>query len=252
VRTGAIHAPPPARVRSVGGLIPASALTPPAQVDWLSRCPATGDALGNDAHGDCCEAADYNLIAIRRAAAMGDAWRPTGADALGRYAELTGFDPATGANDGGTQTVADLADWCARGIRINDQDLDVPLWAFVAHDDLGHVRAVLGLAGPLLVTLALPAAASDLSAWAAAPGDGAAWEAGGYGDHRVVLGYASDSLLRVRTWGWDVDVSPEFFSRYVLGVDAILSREWFGASGVAPSSVDWDALKAAVTGAAAP
>ena len=38
-------------------------------------------------------------------------------------------------------------------------------------------------------------------------------------------------------------IHPAFWSAYVVGVDAALSREWMAATGLAPSGLDWDALE---------
>jgi hypothetical protein len=63
---------------------------------------------------------------------------------------------------------------------------------------------------------------------------------------------AFDADRRVcRTWGQDVAIHPAFWSAYVVAVDAALSREWMEATGLAPSGLDWDALRQDVASFAA-
>jgi hypothetical protein len=50
-------------------------------------------------------------------------------------------------------------------------------------------------------------------------------------------------ILTVRTWGIDIVVHPEWWSRYVLAVDTTLSRQWMRSTGLAPSGLDWEALE---------
>lgn len=246
MRLGAIHAPVPDAVPALAARARLSALPVPTHVDWFSECPADGDALGNDAIGNCVEVADLRAIQVRRRVAHGDAWVPTREMALARYARLTGFDPASGSPDLGTDTAVDLADWVTNGIQVNNQDLEAVLWATV--DPRATVDVVRALAhmGPLLVTLNLPLAAQDPNAWGRAPDSThGGWRPGSWGCHRVVLGaFDAPTGWVVRSWGWDVHVHPAFWDAYVLGVDVTLSRAWLDVTGRAPPGLDWDALAA--------
>ena len=250
-KLGAIHVPAPRAIRPLAARARLSLMTPPTSADWLARCPADGDPLGNDAVGDCVPCAELRTIQVRRVNAWGDVWRPTRDMAFGLYAALTGFDPVTGLPDDGTDTVKGMASWATAGIRIDDQNLDVVRWATVDPADAAHIAIAIGHTGPVQVSLALPKAAEDVTVWSRPPGAGAGWEPASWGCHRVMVG-AFDGAERVcRTWGQDVAIHPAFWSAYVLAVDATLSREWMEATGLAPSGLDWDALDGDLAGLAA-
>ena len=53
LRLGAIHRPAPFTVQPLRARVRLALRTPPASVDWFKRCPADGDALGNDMLGNC-------------------------------------------------------------------------------------------------------------------------------------------------------------------------------------------------------
>jgi hypothetical protein len=241
-KLGAIHMPPPFGIRPLAERARLAQMTPPKSADWFAKCPADGDMLGNDTVGDCVPCAELRAIQVRRANAWGDGWCPTRDTAFALYAALTGFDAATGVPDSGTDTSRAMTSWASDGIRVDAQNLDVVAWGTVDPADTAHIAIAIGHTGPVQVTLALPNAAQDVSVWSQPPGTGAAWVRGSWGCHRVVVG-AFDGAVRVcRTWGQDVTLHPDFWSAYVLGVDATLSREWLAATGLAPSGLDWDAL----------
>jgi len=242
LKLGAIHVPAPRTIRPLAERARLDLMIPPASADWLAKCPADGDMLGNDAVGDCVACAELRAIQVCRANAWGDAWRPTRDMAFALYAALTGFDPVTLLPDNGTNTAYAMASWSGDGVRIDSQNLDVVRWATVDPTDAAHIAIAIGFTGPIQVSMALPMAAQNLAVWSQAPGTGAGWEPASWGYHRVMVG-AFDGTQRVcRTWGRDVVIHPEFWSAYVVGVDAVLSREWMDATGLAPSGLDWDAL----------
>jgi len=249
-KLGAIHVPAPRAIRPLAARARLALMMPPKSADWLIRCPADGDPLGNDAVGNCVPCAELRTIQVRRANAWGDGWRPTRDTAFGLYAALTGFDPVTGVPDDGTDTAKAMAAWAASGIRVDDQNLDVVRWATVDPADAAHIAIAIGHTGPVQVSLALPKAAEDATVWSQPPGTAAGWEPGSWGCHRVMVG-KFDGVERVcRTWGLDVAIHPAFWSAYALAVDATLSREWMEATGLAPSGLDWDALEGDLAGLA--
>jgi len=249
MRLGAIHRRAPAHIPPLAARARLAMLQAPPSADWHAKCPADGDDLGNGRYGCCVPAADYRLIQLRRANAWGDSWAPTTDMVLARYSALTGFDPATGLPDDGTDTAEDMQAWCSRGIRLDGQNEDVPLWTVVDPAEMQHVNLAIAHFGGVAITLALPAAAQDL-AWDRAPGSGADWVPGSWGNHRVCSGKYDGAVRTVRTWGRDVAMHPEFWSRYVIAVDVALSREWLDATGLSPPGMDWDALREDAAGVA--
>ena len=215
----------------------------PKRANWFEKAPPDGDDLGNNSYGCCVPAADFREIELRRRVAHGDAWRPTRETVLARYAAIAGWRQDDPTTDQGTVTTTDMADRCSRGIRINDQDLDVVRWATVHPANDADISLAIAHLGSLLITLALPLALQDLSLWSKAPGDGPDWVAGSWGAHRVMVG-AFDGPERVcRTWGLDLTLHPTSWARYCIACDATISRMWLDATGLSPSGLDWDALQ---------
>ncbi len=245
-RFGAIHRPAPAT--PLARLVNLGQLYVPRTVDWLSWRGADGDALGNDRFGDCVPCAELRAIELRRAVAWGDAWRPTTADALGLYASLTGFDAATGLPDAGTRTDLAMAVWAQRGIRAGAQFLDLVGWAPVDPADSVELAQTLDHFGPLQLTMEIVPACREPETWASAPGSGTGWDAGEADAewHRVCLGAWHDGTMVVRSWGEDYPLHPEWAARYVVAVDATLSRDWLDVMDRAPDGLDWDALAASM------
>lgn len=239
---GAIHRPAPPAIRPLFARASLQRMAVPTSADWHAACPPDSDALGNDTRGNCVPCSELRAIQMRRANAMGDSWRPTTAMSIALYTALTGYNPITGRPDIGTPTDEAMAAWCRTGIQVNSQDTDLIRWVTVdpANDD--HIAIAIAHTGPVQVTLALPSAAGDPAMWGMAPGTGAAWVPGSLAYHRVPSGKFLGRTRTIRTYGIDQDIHPEFWSRYVVAVDATLSREWFSATGLAPSGLDWDAL----------
>src|SRR5579859_1984953 len=100
---GAIFTRPPTVIRPFGARVAAHRLNPQAS-DWLAVLPADGDALGNDKRSNCWPIARRWVIALTRAAAMGEVKRPELQPILSDYTLLTGFNQLTGVNDNGTDT----------------------------------------------------------------------------------------------------------------------------------------------------
>jgi hypothetical protein len=246
MKLGAIHRPAPLVIKPLATRASLHLMTAPTSADWFAKCPADGDMLANDVLSNCVEIAEYRAAQIRRANAFGDTWSPTLNQVIGLYTDLTGYSPITGQPDIGTDTVQAMTAWTKTGIRINDQDLDVVHWATLFPSNNTHLAIGIACTGPVQVSLALPLAAQDTSLWAKPPGTGSAWNPASWGYHRVVVG-KFDGLVRVcRTWGKDVEMHPDFWSKYVIGVDITLSREWLNATGLSPANLDWDQLSADV------
>jgi hypothetical protein len=223
--TGAIHKDRPAAVQPFLARVRLQASEDFTDGDWFTNCPANGDALDNDRVGDCDPCAVYQWIACILAQISGNSlWRPTSAMALERYAKITGFNPVTGQPDAGTDTAADLADFCRNGITPDGLQREiVPFWTSVDHTNLAEMRAALRKT-PLLVSLNLPVGWGDIEA------DPTAWQRPlgpltGVG-HRVLFGKRDPAtgLWTARTWGMDVLVDDSWRGA-MLAVDALVTRD---------------------------
>jgi hypothetical protein len=248
MRLGAIHSDAPAAIQPLSTRAALHRMAVPQRADWWKVCPPDGDAIGNIEYGCCVECADLRIIQSRRANAWGDTWTPAKQMALSLYTLRTGFNQLTGIPDRGTDTVVDMTAWVQYGIRLDEQNLDVVRWATVDPTKDDEIALAIAHLGPLAVTLNLPIAAQDMTVWNQAPGQGSDYAPGSWGMHRVAAGAFDGRERTVRTWGNDVIMHPEFWLRYVVAVDASLSREWLDATGLSPDGLDWDALTADLAG----
>jgi hypothetical protein len=229
LRTGAIHRPPPPAIQPLHARATLPATT---GRDWFRGCPADNNALGNDTIGCCDPAAIFRYIQAALAA-VSDSYTPTAADVLARYERIGGYNPADPTTDRGTDTCADLVDFCRNGIPVAAQQrLIVPFWVTVDPHRLDHVAAGLEIA-PALVTLQLPTSweliEQDPAAWMGTPGP-LTGEC-----HRVLLG----RMDTVRSWGMDIGFSEAFWDGCAVAVDFLIVRDLTPAEGV-----DWDGLVA--------
>lgn len=244
-KLGAVHNPPPETIRTLSERASLHLMNVPKSADWFKACPADGNSLGNDHAGNCVQVARYRTIQARLANTQGFIWALDQSLPIAMYARETGYDLATGKPDNGTNTNDDMVDWCKNGTRIDDQLEDVPLWVIVNPFDDNHLALAIGHCGPIQVTFNLPLEAQDLTTWSKPPGRGTGWRPGTWGEHRGITGAFDGSVRMVRTWGQDIAIHPEWWSKYVLGVDVTLSRStWFDATGLAPAGLDWGALRA--------
>lgn len=243
-KLGARHRPQPLAIRPLSERASLHLMIPPIAADWHRYCPPDNDPLGNDRLGLCVEVADARIIQIHKAVVWNDPTKPKEADIIARYAAETGYNPATGAGDNGTDTVEDMTAWSTRGIAITDQTKDIPRWARANPQDQAEVNLSIAHAGPVAVTIALPLAFQNLSVWDQAPGVGPQWQPAGWGFHRVMCGKFDAGFRTLRTWGRDLVIHPDSWSRFVAAVDVVLSREWLDTTGLSPTGLDLDALDA--------
>ena len=220
-------------------------LMTPRPCDWWAKIPVAGLMLGNDQYGDCWPIARRWCIAARRANAAGDDTVPTLAQVLGDYATLTGFDPATGLPDDGTDTDAGMNAWCSAGVRIGDQVLDIVHRTLVDPTNDAHVDIAINCAGPVMGTWRLPQAMMDPANWSRAPGTDADW-ATIAGEHETALGATDgDGMVTARTWGMDLLVHPEVRRRFLIDCDVPLDLSaggWLQTTGLTPAGLDVAAL----------
>lgn len=243
MRLGAIHTQPPAHIPLLAARARLDLMAAPKSVDWHKAAPADGDALGNDNAGCCVPAWDYQEECLRVANAMGSTWRPTSDMVIARYSRLTGYDPATGQPDDGTDTAMDSADLCTRGLQINSQLLDVPHWTLLDPANLGHMKIAIAHFGAVAITLNLPIALQDLD-FDRAPGAGPDWVPGSWGLHRVGSGKYDGDVFTIRTWGLDKPVHPDMLKLILVAAECRVSMRWLTATGLAPSGMDFAQLEA--------
>lgn len=184
----------------------------------------------------------------RMAAMMGSEWNPTEAETLRLYSVLTGFDPATGAPDRGTDVDTALNYMACVGVPIDPSFRDMlhPLSVSPSAAEQCLATEWFGWVG---YSLALPLAAQDMTERLDVPRcglDAAAGRPGGWGAHFVVTCAYDQSrsaiMRRCLTWGQDMEITQAFIDAYLLRADSGWSNDSLDTSGRSFDGLDRDAL----------
>jgi hypothetical protein len=207
-------------------------LKPPYTYDVTKSVPNWPMFL-NDKLGDCTCAAAAHQVEAWTAAHNAEAVL-TDADVLTAYEAVSGYDPATGANDDGAVVLDVLKYWKATGVGGHN------IGAFAALAPRSpNTNLALWLFDGVYVGIQLPLATRsmgmtwDLPAGQALTGD---WAPGSWGGHAIIaLAYNQGKKSRkVITWGQVATVSDRFWTAYVDEVWMILARDWVGPAGIDP------------------
>jgi hypothetical protein len=191
-------------VRPLHTLVASDPLIAEVPRDWAQGRPWDDDVLGNsppDDLGDCGPAACVNALKlISDVAGLGRTF--TKADALAAY-EAMGWD-GTPATDNGVVLLDLLEHWQDNGIG----GIRLDCFFRVGFDDPAHLATALAMGGPLIAGFTLPNACQTTDQWdAAAAADTSVW-----GGHAVMVHAFSPGLIRVKSWGKPVDITPEFLA----------------------------------------
>lgn len=144
------------------------------------------------------------------------------------YKDISGYD-GTEATDTGCAMLDVNNYWRKTGIGGHQIDSFVE----VNPQHVYEVKAALAWFGGVSIGLDLPVSAQRQTTWDVVSNDGGLW-----GGHAVnVVAYSLAGLLVV-SWGTLYWMSWEFFLRYCTEAYAIKAKDWFGASGLAPSGFD--------------
>lgn len=206
----------------------ASLPTPPASVDWSSKV-ASWPIYGNDKIGDCTCAAVGHLLQSWTAN-EGVLSTPSDASILIAYEAVSGYNPATGANDNGADLLTICEYWAKTGISGNrlkayvelPTPLDPVLW-----------QQATNLFGGLYIGLNLPRSAEEQF------GSGQEWDVamfpgGIVGGHCVpVHGYDANGVI-VTTWGQTHRATWRFMDRYCDEAYALLDTAWCPSNAPVP------------------
>jgi hypothetical protein len=212
---------------------------PPATMDLTKKIKVPWGMMDNDQLGDCTCAAAGHLIMEWTTNAQSKTVTPTDQEIVDAYSAVTGYNPATGANDNGAVELDVLNYWRQTGIANHK------IQAFMALEPANHAHVMdaVWIFGGCYIGLALPKAAQaqtqNHQPWsvtsAGTTGDGAP---GSWGGHAVpVVAYDSRSLTVV-TWGALQTMTWGFWAAYCDEAYAILSPDFLkqkGGQTVAPS-----------------
>jgi hypothetical protein len=205
----------------------------PAAAGWTAKVP-NWPMMKNDTIGDCTCAAAGHLIECWSANAA-TIVVPTDDQIIAAYSAITGYNPATGANDNGANELDVLNYWRQTGIA------NQKIGAYVALEpgNHNHVEDAVFLFGGCYIGLALPVSAQNQAIWSVPAGGPKGQGApGSWGGHAVpVVAYDSRGLVCV-TWGELKRMTWTFWDAYCDEAYAIISPEWFNDQQKAPSGFD--------------
>lgn len=234
-----IHEAAGANVPHIAGAIVGDIMTP-VECDWSAGLDLTGDdgrpdELGNDRYGCCVEVATLRLAQAQSPYPR----KPTfDGDVAPLFRRWTGREPDTM----GTQTGPAFDDLAAHGIPWADQDVWLPRRVVVKRDgeevDTRHLRLAISAFRGVAATVWLPRDGFDFTAGFVMP-PGQVEMAG---QHEVAfLGYTSDAVLKVYTWGGVFDMPLAWFLRFGIEVNGFPSQ-WLTPERLAVQGVSWDQL----------
>lgn len=199
------------------------------------------DMLGNDAHGDCGPAAcGHSDMAWDRGVRNREP-KVTTADVIDLYSRVSGYDPATGANDNGVYMLDLMNEWRRGGLAGEK----IRAYAQVNHSNFRTLRQAIWLFGGVQLGFALPVTAQRQEVWDV-EGDGTGDSApGSWGGHAVyAVGYWEKGGIDIITWGQRKRVTDSFMSRYCDEAYCALSPDWIKRNGKSPRGVAVDDLLA--------
>lgn len=214
-------------------LAPPALAPPPPSADFLSEIDRW-PMYGNDVAGDCVEATHAHAVEIETSYGAGKLVTLPDHVPMDRYIALTGFDPATGANDTGLNMQDALTDWRTNGLGGHR----IEMFAFIDPQDTATVNAAIALFGWVAVGIDFPASAMDQfdrgETWT--PVKGSPIEGG----HAIPVGaYASNGSRTCVTWGKAQKMSAAFWKKFVEEVWVVVSTDWLSTlTGLSPSGLD--------------
>lgn len=223
--------------------LPSDAPLPnPEKVYWEYKLPQNNlQMFGNDKVGDCTFASKGHII-MNWTAHTGAIVIPTDQQILEAYADLTGYDPVTGANDNGA-AMTDVNEYFRiKGIAgkkiLGSLEFDTS-------NDI-HLKQVIYLFGAADIGINLPNSAMDQFN-AGQPWDVVDPDGGIDGGHDVPyfgMGAAGETGL---TWAKLQSTGTSWRLKYWEEGYGLISDDWFDATtGLSPSHFNRDALWAAV------
>lgn len=173
----------------------------------------------------------------------------TDADTITMYSAISGYNPATGANDNGAMLSDGLAYWQRSGIGGNK----IAAYAQINAQDLDLVRNCIAVFGGVYTGFNCPQSALDQF------DKGQPWSvvnrARIAGGHCVPIGSYGADYFECVTWGARQRMSVAFLQRYFDEIWVPIDLDWMRSAGTSPDGLDTDTLNAdfmALTGKPGP
>ena len=210
----------------------------PAEWDWSNGVDF--HMWKNDIYGCCAWAARAAILSTWTKNAQA-AIVLTDPEVLSDYAQATGFNPETGANDNGTILLDALNMWRRDGFNRDTQTCDyLTAYAAIDHKDHDAVRRAIYVLGGVYLGIQVPKYLMELEGdWAYEPG--ADWTLVG-GHCIAALGYDSFGP-RIFSWGGTRRMSWQLWDAIVDEAYGLISREdWLTRHGKTTIGLDVDEL----------
>jgi hypothetical protein len=200
----------------------------PKEVSWMAKLSNLGMMLNSDI-GDCTIAAAGHMIQQWTTYALGAAVIPSDASILKGYEDVGGYVPGDPSTDNGCAMLDVLNYWRKTGIDGHN------IYAFVQVNprNLDEVREAIYLFGNVYVGVQLPVSVQGADRWTVSSGPDA--EPGSWGGHCIPAVAMSPETVTVITWGSILKMSHNFLTGYCDEMYAVLSTDWIGKIGTAPS-----------------
>ena len=209
---------------------------PPASRDWSQGVAYR--MWGNDRYGDCAFAAHAALVSTWTHAAQADVVL-TDAEVLANYAAVTGFDPATGANDNGTVLLDQINHWRRTGLERPGQTLDyLTAYGLINPSNVAAIKRAIAYLGGVMAGVQVPKGFMAL-------GLGETWDItklsgedlDPIGGHAIALTGYNPSGIFFCTWGSRTFMPWDTFTRISDEAYGLISRQNFCAiNGLTPDS----------------
>jgi len=204
----------------------------PSVVDFASQV-VSWPMYGNDTIGDCtCATAGHQI----------QAWTCyTGAevtvpqeDIIQLYSAVSGYNPATGANDNGANVQDVLTYWRKSGVPVAGHKI----LAFAQLQDLAKVKDALFTFGSVYLGINFPASAMDQfnadQSWTVVQGSQIE------GGHAIPLQYAGTGAVpyQIVTWGKLQGMDQAFLDTYCEEAWVVITDDWLDKNGHDPEGLD--------------
>ncbi|HUC28724.1 MAG TPA: hypothetical protein VMR80_04030 [Candidatus Acidoferrum sp.] len=218
--------------------------TPPASFDLTAKVKSWG-MMVNDQIGDCTCATAGHLLMEWTANAGKKMFTPTDKQIIAAYSAITGYNPATGANDNGAVEIDVLNYWRQSGIAGHK------IGAYVALEPANHIHVMdsvyvfEGCYIGLQLPISAQAQVQNHQPWSVPPGgptgDG---KPGSWGGHAIpVVAYDARGVTAV-TWGALQAMTWTFWEAYCEEAYAILSNDYLDGKKQAPQGFSLQQLQA--------
>jgi hypothetical protein len=214
---------------------------PPAEIiltEDIADATYSG-TLGNTTAGDCTIAGMLRLQQFWAAKAQGKPVAFTDDQAITIYSALSGYDPATGANDTGLVETDVLDAWVNTGFEGNK----LAGYSSIASVGVSQTQQAISIYGGVYLGLVLPESAMKQTE-AGEPWSDVWYFSRALGGHCVVAFEYDQYYIYVGTWGKRQPVTWEFFSRHFDAAYAPCDPLWVSPGGQTPYGSTLDAMMA--------